>query len=83
VPPPSSYYRPPSPYNSTGVTRRARVGSYHPSSPAATKLSHFVANESNAPLSGKAGIETLPRGDRNSNSNGVSDNTKHNHHPLM
>jgi len=81
VPPPSSYYHPPSPYNSTGVTRRERVGGHHPSAPAATKLSHFVANESKALSPGKAGIETLPRDDKNSNSNGISDNTIHNHHP--
>lgn len=81
IPPPSSQYHSPSPYNSTSVARRAGVGGRYPSPPTATKFSHFVANESNAPSPGKAGIETLPRDDKDSNSNGVSDNRKHNHHP--
>lgn len=66
--PPSSYYRPPSPINSAGATRRAGVGGRYPSPHTASKFSHFVANESNAPSPGKAGRETLPRDDKDSDS---------------
>lgn len=80
---PSSYYRPPSPYNTTGVARRAGVGGRYPSPHTASKFSHFVANESDAPSPGKAGRETLPRDDRDLNSSSISvgDDKKQDYHP--
>ena len=77
--PPSSYYRPPSPYNATGAARRAGVGGRYPSPHAASKFSHFVANETDAPSPGKAGRETLPRDDRDMNNSSVSDGRKQDH----
>ena len=77
--PPSSYYRPPSPYNTTGAARRAGVGGRYPSPHAASKFSHFVANESDAPSPGKAGRETLPRDDRDLDSDSVSDTRRQDH----
>ena len=77
--PPSSYYRPPSPYSATGAARRAGVGGRYPSPHAASKFSHFVANESDTPSPGKAGRETLPRDDRDLSSSNLSDTRKRNH----
>ena len=79
--PPSSYYRPPSPFNSAGATRRAGVGGRYPSPHAASKFSHFVANESDAPSPGKAGRETLPRDDKDLDSSSISGNRRQDHHP--
>ena len=79
--PPSSYYRPPSPFNTGGATRRAGVGGRYPSPHTAAKFSHFVANESDAPSPGKAGRETLPRDDNDLDSSSISDNRRQDHHP--
>ena len=81
--PPSSYYRPPSPFNSAGATRRAGVGGRYPSPHTASKISHFVANESNAPSPGKAGRETLPRDDKDSDSSSISGDRRPDHPPSM
>lgn len=59
--PPGSYYCPPSPYSNAGATRRAGVGGRYPSPHTASRFSHFVADETDAPSPGKAGRETLPR----------------------
>lgn len=77
--PPSSYYRPPSPHNTTGAARRAGVGGRYPSPHTASKFSHFVADETDAPSPGKAGRETLPRDDRDLNSSSVSDTRRQDH----
>ena len=81
--PPSSYYRPPSPYNSTGAARKAGVGGHNPLPHAASNFSHFVANELDTPLPGKAGRETLPQDDKNLDSNSTNGDKKQDCHPLM
>ena len=67
--PPSSYYCPPSPYDSV-QPRGGGVGGRHSSSPHSgpTRYRQFVANELNAPSPGKAGRETLPRHKKDSSS---------------
>ena len=80
--PPSSFYRPPSPYNSTGAARRAGVGGHNPLPRAASKLSHFVANELDTPLPGKAGRETLPQDDKNLDSSSTNGDRRQDRHPL-
>ena len=78
---PNSYYRPPSPFNNAGTTRRAGVGGRYPSPHTASKFSHFVANESNAPSPGRAGRETLPRDDKDSDGSSISGNRRPDHPP--
>jgi len=77
--PPSSYYRPPSPYDSV-QPRGGGVGGRYPSSPHSgpTRYCQFVANELDAPSPGKAGRETLPRHkkDRSSSSEGEGEDER-------